>query len=286
MKPFRWDIQRKEQLGRLIEGERSPAYPEFIDDLRICCSKLVASCEDGYLVFVGRSPESIFDYLSGVFQGTCKENDIVNLNISNRYEGIESIRKQDLQLIDSLNAHLEECGLSPDEIVSRRRATVLTDLVSGGGTFGILANYLIALAGERNVSIRDLKRKLGFLGITWQGKTSPNTWRWQQKVEWVKEHNLQNIRNVSIPGRLWDYLGNRQLKVGKSNRPQSWASDAILEPPREDSNVKALRRAYDLYHRGLEEKSVFAGFLSQETAMEQQWFRKLLSELKRGGKSS
>ena len=42
----------------------------YADELEDCCAKIVARSEGRELVFVGRSPENFFDYLSGVFQGT------------------------------------------------------------------------------------------------------------------------------------------------------------------------------------------------------------------------
>ena len=31
MRPFRWDIARREQLGRLLEGDEMPAFGGFLD---------------------------------------------------------------------------------------------------------------------------------------------------------------------------------------------------------------------------------------------------------------
>ena len=59
--PFRWDPSRRAQLGTLLRGEPAERYPEFLDDLRECCARVVARADDGRLVFVGRSPESIHD---------------------------------------------------------------------------------------------------------------------------------------------------------------------------------------------------------------------------------
>jgi hypothetical protein len=48
-----------------------------LDDLRPCASSVVGRCGGGRLVFVGRSPESLFDYLSGVFDGTAWEGRLI-----------------------------------------------------------------------------------------------------------------------------------------------------------------------------------------------------------------
>jgi hypothetical protein len=63
--PFRWDLSRREQLGRLVEGEAGPSYEGFLDDLRRASVRVTALGGDHRFVFAGRSPESLFDYLSG-----------------------------------------------------------------------------------------------------------------------------------------------------------------------------------------------------------------------------
>jgi hypothetical protein len=280
MKPFRWDVKKKEQLGALTKGERSSAYPGFIGELRKCASRLISFSDDGLIAFVGRSPESFFDYLSGVFEGTSKAQDLVLLNISNRYESILEIKSQKYFRYKSLKQHFWECSVSPREILQRKKKTLFADVVATGGTFGQIASFLFSWAKEENLTIKDLRLKLRFLGITWRGKTSPNTWRWQQKVDWVRELQIRNIKNVSAPGTLWNYLGNIQMKVSKQNPLNSWGAESILEPPRAESNLKALRRAYDLFSRGQREKNLFSNILSKEKAVAEEWFRSLILELR------
>jgi hypothetical protein len=231
MKPFRWDIGRREQLGSLTEGKLSSAYPSFIDELRICASRLVSFSENGLIFFVGRSPESLFDYLSGVLDETSKTNDIFMLNISNRFESVLKIKQQRPYVYKSLKEHFLDCEISPKEIIQRKKKTYFTDVVATGGTFEQIASFLIDWSNEENLNAKDLRLKFGFIGITWRKKTSPKTWRWQQKSEWVDDLQMKNIKNISIPGSLWDYIGNRQDKVSKANPPDLWSSDDILLPP-------------------------------------------------------
>lgn len=61
MKPFRWKVDMVEQLGRLTSGQRSAAYPGFVADLRNCAAGVVGACGGGRMVFVGQSPDSLFD---------------------------------------------------------------------------------------------------------------------------------------------------------------------------------------------------------------------------------
>src|SRR3954452_19311282 len=65
--PFRWDVTRRERLGRLIDGPAADSYAEFVPDLRACCARVVQAAArmagragQADLLLVGRSPESLF----------------------------------------------------------------------------------------------------------------------------------------------------------------------------------------------------------------------------------
>jgi hypothetical protein len=66
--PFRWDLVTPDQLGSLIAGTDAPDL-WFLDDLTGCTGKVLARSGNGDLVFVGRSLDSMFDLLGGVFAG-------------------------------------------------------------------------------------------------------------------------------------------------------------------------------------------------------------------------
>ena len=280
MKPFRWNIRKQEQLGRLIKGERESVYLQFLDDLRSCASRLISFSEDGVICFVGRSPESIFDYLSGIFEYTVKKDDLVHLNISNRCESVQRLKKQKPHTYNALKDHFLECSISPREVLQRKKKTFFTDVVCHGGTFNQIIAFLFDWAEDERLCIRDLRLKTGLLGITIREHTSPKTWRWQQRCPWVSAYQVRNIRNVSVPGRFWRYLGNNQEKVTGSNPPYKWGEQECLLPPRAEYHLKALRLALDLYNLGLEQKKEFSKLLCQETATREDWFRRLILELR------
>src|SRR5215470_4608289 len=76
-KPFRWDLSRREQLPQVPLSSMAvfrhwpqvKYSPEFEQELRICAARVIAAAGDTDWVFVGRSPEHLFDYLSGIFEG-------------------------------------------------------------------------------------------------------------------------------------------------------------------------------------------------------------------------
>lgn len=283
MKPFRWNLEKREQLGRLVEGTRSPANESFEADVQSLSSRVVACSGDATLVFVGRSPESLFDYLSGIVLETIKSDDLRHLNISNRFATIEDLEKTSPGSTEVLNNHFEDCELSPLQIHQRKKQTLCVDLVCEGGTFEQLATFLFSWAREEAIPSKEFRKKLGFIGITIRTKTSPNTWRWQQQSPWVEKLGVQNIQNLSIDRSFWCFLGNAQQKVTPSHSPNKWLTDEALAPPRSTYALEALRRAYDLFELGRATKTDFAQLLSQDKAVKEKWLRTFIGNLKAVG---
>jgi hypothetical protein len=52
IRPFRWDITRRSQLGKLADVERPDSYPEFEEDPLTCAARVLAFSGDGDLVFL------------------------------------------------------------------------------------------------------------------------------------------------------------------------------------------------------------------------------------------
>lgn len=282
--PFRWDVSRREQLGRLVEGEPAEHYRGFVDDLRRCCTRLVALGGDSLLVFVGRSPESIFDYLSGLLAATSWSERLVLLNLSMRTTSAADVARERPHALAALREQFRALGLGPAEIAASPRPVAFLDLVWQGSTFGHLHGLLMDWARDDGVDLHAVRRRIRFVGITERLKNSPNTWRWYQRVEWRGDYPPGALRSVSIPWHLWTYLGDSQKKVSPSNAPDRWGTDEMLSPPRDPDHLAALRLALHLYERGREraERDAFAAGLAAQPEMRHRWLRQLVLEL-RGG---
>ena len=282
MRPFRWDIKRREQLGRLAEGELSDAYPEFVDDLRGLSAHVIAASRDADIAFIGRSPESVFDYLSGVLLDTAWSERLLLVNLSMRYNSPRDVRRDHPEAMAALQHHLAELQLSPAQLIKRQRPVALVDLVSSGSTFRYVTELIMEFAKESTVDLAAVRQKLRFVGITWRTKNSPNTYRWHQHAGWLDPFSGTPVRNISIPGPMWNYLGNSQAKVTSSNPPWRWGDPNISVPPRDEANLAALRRALTLFDLGasVEERRRFSDALCKETAMRFSWFRQLVTELR------
>lgn len=284
-KPFRWDIKRREQLGSLVDVPSERPFPGLIPGLRHACARTLALCEDSDLVFVGRSPESFFDYLSGLLLGTSWADRLLLLNVSMRNRSLAEIRQSYPEALPAAYEHLRELGLSPEKIASRERKVALVDLVDTGSTLGSLTDLLLDWTRRTGCDENAVRRQLRFVGVTIRTQTSPKTVRWHQQLQaaWVRQFRPSAVKNVSIPLDLWSYLGNHQRKVARTNPPEHWGQDFMLEPPRESTHLEALPLALYIFDCGysLREGEAFAACLAKEPAMRHPWLRSLVVELGR-----
>jgi hypothetical protein len=105
-KPFRWNLTHRSYLGSLLDGERASTYPGFENDLLRCCSKVLAFAGDSDLVFVGRSPESIFDFLSRLLFETSLFERLELLHFSMRFRNESKIRQEHPGAVEAMRDYL------------------------------------------------------------------------------------------------------------------------------------------------------------------------------------
>jgi hypothetical protein len=281
--PFRWNLTNQTHLGGLVRGEKAETYQGFLNHLLVCCSRTLPFAGDSDLVFVGRSPESIFDHLSGLLFDTSWFDRLHLLQFSMRWQDEAEIRRRYPKAIASMRDYLRHLQLDPSALITRKRPVSFIDLVVSGDTFGRLVNLLHSWSRESGVDWSAVKRKLRLIGITERTKSSPKTWRWHLRAEWTTVLQRGSIKNVSIPRDLWGYLGDYQLKVTESFTPARWAHPDSARPIYSDQQLKALRLAYDLFEYGKTptRRAELAAQLGAEPSMKLRWFRGLVQEIRR-----
>lgn len=276
--PFRWDLARREQLGRLI-GAEARLWSDRVAELERCAAHVLARSDDSDLYFVGRSAESLFDYLSGVFSGRGAEG-LRLLPFSMRHE-----QRLSRLAIAQLRANLTALGLAPQQLTRRRRKVAFVDLVYLGGTFANLVAQLHDWVEEgAGGGWGTVREKLRLVGITSRTKTSPKTWRWHQHADWAALLPRRAIVNVSLDARLWAYFGNDQHKVSESLPAWRWDRPAPMRP-RHDANTRAaLAEAVAYYDLGRdpESRARLVRLLAKEPAFREPWLRTLTLRLGRG----
>jgi hypothetical protein len=115
---------------------------------------------------------------------------------------------------------------------------------SGAGrTFTNLYRLLRTWVDEERAPWDPIRRRLRFVGIIKRTHTSPNTWRWQQHVEWTRELPTHAVLNVSIDRPLWNYLGNDLTKLTRSFHPTLWTTEDGDGPRHDDATRQGRGRS-------------------------------------------
>ena len=183
----------------------------------------------------------------------------------------------------ALRAQLGVLGLEPALIAASPRPIALIDLVSSGETLGTLVQLLLSEARCAGVDVRAVRRRLRVVGVSQQEAPHPKTWRWRTHTRWPVAFRPSAVKGVSIPPQLWDYLGNRQKKVPRTNPPSQWGDPELQRPSRDADHAAALRLAVAVYEAGKTgaEREAFAALLAAGPAMRHSWCRTLVTQLRR-----
>jgi len=161
---FRWNVARREQLGRLLTGEPLPYRPAVLEEVRRCAAHVLAMAGRSRLVFLGRSPENLYDYLSGALADTSVATRLALLNVSLTSESASWARMRP----ETKAALREQCvavGLDPASLMKRARQVALVDVIYTGETFETLLDLLDRWAEDEGIDRRAMRRRLRIVGI-------------------------------------------------------------------------------------------------------------------------
>ena len=277
---FRWNITRREQLGRLVEGEPAEIHRSVLEELRLCCARVIAMAGDSRLVFIGRSPEQLYDYLTGTFARTSWAPRLTLLNLSLKSDKRDWM-EPDSEAYLALRDHFVALHLHPEEIAASPHPVALIDLIFAGETFGKLTEFLASWAADQRVDWRAVRRRIRIVGITERQSRGLRIWRWRT-LDWARAYQPASLKGVSVPQWFWSELGDSEKKVSRANPPSRWRDPEIARPPRGDDVNEALRTAVALYDLGRTraERDALAAALSMQPAVKNGWCRALAAELR------
>ncbi len=243
MKPFRWNLAKPEQLGRLVAGWEDVTWSDAeMVQIRSVSARIIAHSTGSTIVFLGRSPELFFDYLSGHFDDSRSYQPLVLANISLRDlpSDYESFRPTQKRLFKSFL--LDHC-LSPELLL--KTPVTLVDYVASGETFTRLFNYITALAKDQGLDVKAVQRRLKFLGLVARKKNSPNTFRWYQHIDWGKQLKREQLKSVSVEPDFMYHVANSEEKMTQSFTHWRWQRAAEIS--RHENNLNALKRSFSLF---------------------------------------
>ncbi len=246
------------------------------------CAALVMSygCESD-LVFVGRSPESLFDLFSGLLYDTPFKKRLTLLQFSMRDYADSRIDWQRAK--PAIKSYMRTINLDPHSIAKRPRTITFVDLVATGMTFKNLINLLKDWSLEDEIDWSNVKRKIRIIGICGRGKPSPKAVAWNEEKGWVGTLPSGAIKNAVIDWDLWDYLGNRQLKSTTSFSPDRWGCEKFSSPIRNVQTLTGLCSALYWFEHGMSDgaRKRFAGLLSMTGGMRKAGLRDIVLQLRK-----
>jgi hypothetical protein len=309
-------MSRPEKLGTLLE-EGIPAgttgscsdtttayrtdYDGFLDALLACAARTIALAGDSDLVIVGRSPESLFDLLSGLLAETSWQKEtsqrLTLLRYSKGYTDEDVERPNQCIAIKAFRIYMYTLGLSPEKLIVRERPVALIDLVCSGDTMRQLLLLIRDWAIEEKVDWPAVRRKLCVVALVrkddetpprprWKQRRDGRTgrWCWRTKADWIDELlDRGALREVAICSHLWDFLGNLQAKSTPSYPPDDWGTETAARPSHQPYHLAGLRAARRLYAAGCtpETRERFATLLrGEKLAMREAWCRRLVQEVR------
>jgi hypothetical protein len=307
--PFRWDLSRIEGLGKFLEQDNcgpvakqqfqrdcEASYEGFFDDLLSCAARTVAVSGDVDFVFIGRSPESLFDLLSGLWSGTRCHERLAMLHFSTGRTNLHAMRCDRPHELLAFRAYLDTLGLSPQKLIHRERPVALVDLVWTGHSMEELLGLLSLWAKEQNADWSAMTRNLRLVAIINNNDADPPLTLWDRQRnrgscagKWYSDraecramHGRGQVREVAVPSQLWEFLGDWQAKVTPSYPPTLWGSPKAARPCHAFEHLEGLRAAHALYEAGCLSR-VRAQFVRRladdDVAMREPWCRAMLGDL-------
>lgn len=295
--PFRWDVTHARHVGSLLHGDVAESYDDFLEHLLECCARVVALSGDADLVFVGRSPESLHDLLSGLLRETswASRQRLILLPFSVGYtETAAALWRRGgahAEAVSAFRAYLDSLGLSPAELTVRERPVAFVDLVCSGRTFHRLLLLIRGWAVEEKADWPAIQRKVRVIPLArrddarprpwWKHRAKP--WRWREDAGWIDDLLRRgSLKEVSVDVRLWEYLADRQEKSTASYGPDEWGREEAALPCRAEYHLRALRLARHLFEVGRtkEVREPFTALLAAQREMRSEWLRRLVGELR------
>jgi hypothetical protein len=248
--PFRWDVGGAAIARRMGRGLRSTLPPSLRTNLLECAAKVLCAAGEADLVFVGRSPESIHDFLAGALARTSRRDRLQLLQLSLR-DDPRLLESESPGSLERLRAYFESARLTPQGILERPRPVAFVDLVCSGDTFGNLAQLLRQYDEDLVDAVRERLRWVCIVSDDYGWRTGHS--------RWTRAFAPEQIRRVTIDDDFWDFLGDEQEKTTESYSPDRWGS---AEPkPALDECFAAVRQARAIYRLGECWRRRLAGWL-------------------------
>lgn len=284
-----WLEARDGALERLVARARSLEYYGFRDQLLEACAEVLARSGGAAVVFLGRSPENLYDLLSALFSATRRAPQMLLLPFSFR-DGTSGITGSlSRSALDGIAAHLQQAGLDPGGILARPGGVVFVDCVCWGTTFGNLDELLSRLAIRSGLDTELVASRVRYLGLT-KASLGWTHWRDDEESRGARFFREGRAAVVPVASRLWRHLADLAPKTMDSYTLEQWGQVPRL-PALDERCAEAVRLAAELRRFGgsRDVRRGFAGMLTRRAGSERPWLRSVVvsllksTQLRKGG---
>ena len=279
-----WAEARDGALERLVAQVGLREFYGFREQLLEACADVLAESEGKALVFLGRSPENLYDLLRALLRQTWRAPRLLLLPFSFR-DGCAGTASRMARLgdeaLEGLERHLHEAGLDPQQIAEHPCGVAFVDCVGWGTTFGNLDETFEVLTKRREIRARTVSSKIRYVGLA-KASLGWTHWRNDEESRGARFFAQGRAGVVSISSQLWRHLADRSPKTTDSYTLGQWG-----EPPRlpvlDEGRAQAIRLATELLAFGSarDVRRAFAAKLGRRASDDRPWLRSLVVSLLR-----
>ena len=275
-----WTQVRKKALAQLVSKAYTDEFYNYREQLLDVCADIIAASGGDDLVFVGRSPEILYDFMESLLEDTRAAPSTTLLPFSLRDESsgaINRINRLDAESIDAIEEHFSELNLSPHDIATHEGTFSFVDCVCWGTTFGNLEDTLTLLAKRQSISF--VKTKVRYIGIT-KESLGWTHWRNDEESKGATFFNEGRAKVVTVSAQLWEHLANSSSKTMKSFRPEHWKKGVEFADLGGET-ASAIRSTLELQMFGWRRdvRRAFAKKLARRNAHGDKWLSVLVGNL-------
>lgn len=282
-----WAEAREDALDQLVEKARLRArlreFYGFREQLLETCADVLAQAEGRTMVFLGRSPENLYDLLRALLRGARRAPRLVMFPFSFRVGTAGTatrLARAGGLAIERIARHLDEARLGPAAIANHPSGVLFVDCVAFGTTFGNLDEMLRLVAERRGADPQLMLDNVRYVGLT-KASLGWTYWRKDEESQGARFFAEGRASVVPISTRLWCHLAGDTPKTTDSYTPERWAEPPRLSPLDED-RAEAIRLATELRLFGGQRdvRRAFAGMLGRR-AHDRPWLGSLIASLLR-----
>lgn len=244
-------------------------------------------CRDGELFFFGRSPENIYDFLSGVFKDFSWKDRLHLVLLSTRYTKYEETLYDVItdEQKTSVKKYLTSVGLHPKDIIQRKRRTCLVDFIHSGYSINNFVTIMERWCQEEKLSVKDMLFKFEFIMIEKEEHVVELAEKGVEPYFMMTDivnkcgYQSNSYHLITISDKLWESFSENPEKVTESYPAYKWGDDDQINFINSHHDIVGIFKARLAYDYGCHKngKKILRKHMLDCPSMKYKWFQQILS---------